>query len=88
LTSLVIVASIKIVGALLVSALLVIPVAASLILAKSFKQSVILAVIIAELAVLLGLFAAGVWDTAPGATIVLTLIVILLITIAFKRRAR
>ncbi|MFX3633620.1 MAG: metal ABC transporter permease [Candidatus Pristimantibacillus sp.] len=88
LTALVISASIKIVGALLVSALLTIPAACSLIIARSFRQSIITVVIIGELAVIAGLLIAGVWNLAPGGTIVLLLIAILLILLMFKRGMR
>ncbi|MFF2482031.1 metal ABC transporter permease [Paenibacillus sp. NPDC058071] len=84
LTALVISASIKIVGALLVSALLTIPAACSLIIARSFKQSIITVVVIGELAVILGLLIAGVLNLAPGGTIVLLLIAILLVLLLFR----
>ncbi len=84
LTALVISASIKIVGALLVSALLTIPAACSLIIARSFRQTIFAVVIIGELAVVFGLLIAGVWNLAPGGTIVLLLIAILLVLILFK----
>src|SRR5690606_23593843 len=82
LTALVISVSIKIIGALLVSALLTIPAACSLLVALSFKQSVLLAVGIAEIAMIGGLLIAGVWNLAPGATVVLLLIAILLLLLA------
>ncbi|MNN43186.1 High-affinity zinc uptake system membrane protein ZnuB [compost metagenome] len=85
MTALVISTAIKIVGALLVSALLTIPAACSLLIARSFKQSVIFSVIIAEIAVVIGLVAAGIWNLAPGATIVLLLIAILILTLLGKR---
>lgn len=88
LTALVISVSIKIVGALLVSALLTIPAACSLVIARSFRQSVITVVVIAELAVIAGLLAAGVWNLAPGGTIVMLLIVILLLLLSVRRRLR
>ncbi|MBB6675260.1 metal ABC transporter permease [Cohnella nanjingensis] len=78
LTALVISASIKIVGALLVSALLTIPAACGLALAKSFRQAVALVVVIGEAAVIAGLWMAGMWNLAPGGTIVLLLIAVLL----------
>ncbi|MCC3373368.1 metal ABC transporter permease [Cohnella sp. REN36] len=78
LTALVISASIKIVGALLVSALLTIPAACGLALARSFRQAVVIVVAIGEVAVIAGLWMAGLWNLAPGGTIVLLLIVILL----------
>ncbi|MBW7453824.1 metal ABC transporter permease [Paenibacillus sepulcri] len=87
LTALVISVSIKIVGALLVSALLTIPAACSLVIARSFRQSVIAVVIIAELAVIGGLLIAGVWNLAPGGTIVLLLIAVLLLLLTFKGRS-
>ncbi|REE70656.1 zinc transport system permease protein [Paenibacillus taihuensis] len=86
LTALVISVSIKIVGALLVSALLTIPAACSLVIARSFKQSVVTVVVIAELAVIAGLLSAGVWNLAPGGTIVMLLIVILLLLLSVRRR--
>ncbi|GIO38980.1 metal ABC transporter permease [Paenibacillus antibioticophila] len=85
MTALVISTAIKIVGALLVSALLTIPAACSLIIARSFKQSVVFSVIIAEIAVVAGLVIAGVWNLAPGATIVLLLIAMLILTLVGKR---
>ncbi|PZD93416.1 metal ABC transporter permease [Paenibacillus sambharensis] len=84
LTALVIGVSIKIVGALLISALLTIPTACSLIVARSFKQSVVLVVLVAEFAVIAGLMIAGFWNLAPGATIVLLLIAIMLVLMMGK----
>jgi zinc transport system permease protein len=85
LTALVISTAIKIVGSLLVSALLTIPVAISLLLSRSFKSSVVLSVIIAEIAVVGGLVVAGIWNLAPGATIVLLLIALLALTLIGKK---
>lgn len=85
LTALVISASIKIVGALLVSALLTIPAACGLALARSFRQAIVLVVVVAEAAVLFGLWAAGLWNLAPGGTIVLLLIAILLVSLTTRK---
>lgn len=85
LTALVVSTAIKIVGALLVSALLTIPVAISLLLARSFRSSIILSVIISEIAVIGGLMLAGVFNLAPGATIVLLLISLLIVTLVGKK---
>lgn len=85
LTALVISAAIKIVGALLVSALLTIPVAISLLMARSFRKAIIISVFISELAVFAGLLVAGVWNLAPGATIVLLLIMVLIVTMLVRR---
>lgn len=92
LTTLVISVSIKIVGALLVSSLLTIPVACSLVVGRSFRHSVVLAIIFSEVAVMSGLVVAGVWDLAPGATVVLLLIFMLILlligTFIFKMNLR
>lgn len=88
MTALVISVSIKIVGALLISALLTIPVACSLIVSRGFKHSVLLSILFSEAAVILGLLIAGVYNYAPGATIVLTLICFLIITLIAKRGLR
>lgn len=88
MTALVISTAIKIVGALLVSALLTIPVAVSLLIARSFRSSIILSVIISEIAVIAGLIIAGVWNLAPGATIVLLLIAMLIVIMLGKKGIR
>lgn len=85
LTALVISAAIKIVGALLVSALLTLPAAISLALSRSFKQSIVIVVLVGEIAVLSGLWIAGIWNLAPGGTIVLLLIGILILSISMRR---
>lgn len=84
MTALVISVSIKIVGGLLVSALLTIPAACSLLLARSFRQSIFIVVLIGELAVIIGLLVAGIWNLAAGGTIVLVLISFLLLILLGK----
>ncbi|WP_186578182.1 metal ABC transporter permease [Aquibacillus kalidii] len=85
LTALVIAASIRIVGVLLVSALMTLPVAASIRIAKGFKQTIILSIIFGEISVIIGLVSGYYLEIPPGGTIVLTSILILLLVIAFKR---
>ncbi|MVP00185.1 metal ABC transporter permease [Paenibacillus lutrae] len=88
LTALVISVSIKIVGALLVSALLTIPVACSLLVARSFRHSVALSVLVSEIGVVAGLALSAWYDLAPGATIVLSLITILTLQLVWKSLRR
>lgn len=90
MTALVISVSIKIMGALLISALLTVPVACSLTLSKGFKSSLMIAVAVSETAVVTGLLIAGFWNLAPGATIVLLLIACLfaLFVISFLTKRR
>ncbi|WP_044895848.1 metal ABC transporter permease [Bacillus alveayuensis] len=86
--ALVISASLRIVGILLVSSLMTLPVAASIRLAKGFKQTVILSVIFGEIAVLSGLFLAYYLDLAPGGTIVVLSVLILIFSILFTKAKR
>jgi zinc transport system permease protein len=62
----------RIVGILMVSALMVIPVAASLQISHSFRSTLINAVIISEVSVITGLTASFYLNFASGGTIVLT----------------
>lgn len=85
IVALVIGASMRIVGILLVSSLMTIPVAAAIQLAKSFKSAMIYSIIFGELAVIIGLVSAYHLDIAPGGTIVITSIFILLVVLAWKK---
>ena len=85
-TALVIAASMRIVGILLVSSLMTLPVAAAMRLAKSFKGAIFWSLLFGQISVLLGLVSAFYLDLAPGATIVLISILILLIVIAIMGR--
>lgn len=84
-TALVIAASMRIVGILLVSSLMTLPVAAAMRVATSFKQTIIYAIIFGEMAVMIGLVSAFFLDLAPGGTIVVTAILILLLVIWLKK---
>ncbi|NNU83000.1 metal ABC transporter permease [Geobacillus sp. BMUD] len=86
LVALVIAASMRIVGVLLISSLMTLPVAASIRIAKSFKQAIGFSILFGELAVIAGLWAAYELDWAPGGTIVIAAIVILLCVLGWKRR--
>lgn len=86
LTALVISAAIKIVGALLVSALLTVPAACSLALSRSFRQAIVLVIAVGEIAVVTGLWIAGIWNLAPGGTVVLLLIAMLILSLTVRSR--
>lgn len=75
LTALVVVVGMRVVGILLVSALMVIPVATAHLMRRGFKQTLAWAVFFSLLAVLGGTIAAFYLDIAPGGTIVLTAVV-------------
>lgn len=88
LVALVVAASMRIVGILLVSSLMTLPVAASIRIAKGFKQAIVYSVLLGELAVIAGLFMSYELDLAPGGTIVMLSVLILLITILWKKWRR
>lgn len=84
MVALVIAASMRIVGILLVSSLMTLPVAASIRIARGFKQTIFLSVIFGEISVLGGLTASYYLDLAPGGTIVMIAVLILIVTILGK----
>ena len=88
LVALVIAASMRIVGILLVSSLMTLPVAAGLRLAKGFKQLIVYSVIFGEISVVGGLILAYYLDLAPGGTIVMLAILILIGSILIKKFRR
>ncbi|TYS44288.1 metal ABC transporter permease [Bacillus infantis] len=84
MVALVIAASMRIVGILLVSSLMTLPVAASIRIAKGFKQTILFSVIFGEISVLGGLSVSYYLDLAPGGTIVMIAVLILVLTILIK----
>ena len=83
--ALVIAASMRVVGILLVSSLMTLPVAASMRIAKGFKQTIILSVIFGEISVILGLVLSYYLNLAPGGTIVMLSVMILIGVIGWKK---
>jgi zinc transport system permease protein len=71
LTAVTIVAAMRVVGLLLVAALMVLPVASGQQLGRSFRATVAWSVVVGAASVVLGLAAARAWALAPGASIVL-----------------
>src|SRR5699024_8287758 len=81
LTAVVIGAAIRIVGGLLVSALMILPVAAAMRLAGSLKQLMALSLLFAEIAVMAGLVSGYYLRVTRGGTIVVIAIIVLLLTL-------
>lgn len=79
LTALVVVGAMQMLGIILVAAMLVIPVAAASQVARSFKQSLVLAVVAALVAVLAGTTLSYTYGLAAGGTIVLAAIGVFLL---------
>jgi zinc transport system permease protein len=80
LTAVVIVAATQVVGTLLVAALMVLPVASARLVARSFRITIVLSVVVGVVSVVAGLAAARVWDLAPGGSIVLTAAAVFVVT--------
>lgn len=85
LTALTIVAAMRVVGILMISSMLVVPVAASMQISRSFKSTMFNAVVFGLLAVVLGLVVSYYFNLAPGGTIVLFSVAILLLVIGIKK---
>ncbi|AID42668.1 metal ABC transporter permease [Staphylococcus xylosus] len=85
IVAMVISASMRVVGILLVSALITLPVAISMRLTKGFKQLIILSVVIGEISVIGGLVLAFYMNISPGGVIVVLLVLILAIAMMFQK---
>ncbi len=77
--------SIETVGVLLVSSLMIIPVAAAMKVGKSFKSTVLIAILFSEISVLMGLWLSFIFSIPSGATIVLFNIIILLSVVISRK---
>jgi zinc transport system permease protein len=84
LTAIMVALASKIIGALIVSSIMVIPTAISLQIAKSYKATLIVAVFFSVISVILGLVASFYIGLKPGGTIALITIVFLIFTIIIK----
>jgi zinc transport system permease protein len=73
-TAVTVTVAMRAVGLLLVSALMVVPVATAQLVTRGFRSTMYLAMATGVLASALGVGIAGVYDTAPGATIILVAI--------------
>jgi zinc transport system permease protein len=71
LTAVTIVAAMRVLGILLVAAMMVLPVASSRLVARSLRSTMLLASGIGIASAVGGLGAAGAWDLEPGGSIVL-----------------
>ncbi len=81
LTALVVVGAMQIMGVILVAAMLVVPVAAATQLADSFRASLLAAVVLAELAVVLGITLAYLSSATAGGVIVLVSVLLYVVSV-------
>jgi len=86
LVSLVVSISIKVVGALLIGSMMVIPVIAALQLKQGFKKTIIFASFISFASVVIGLFVSYYFNIVSGAAIVMTALLFLFLSIIFGEK--
>jgi zinc transport system permease protein len=87
LTACAVVAAMRIVGILLVAAMMVLPVASAQLIARSFRGTLAWSVCIGVVSVVAGLWAAWIWPLAPSGAIVLAAALIFTIYSIVKRAA-
>ena len=86
LTAVTVVLGMKIVGILLVSSLLVIPAAAGLQLAVSFRQAIFISALVALISVVAGLFLSFHFDLPASGTIVILSFIFFLVAFSVKKK--
>lgn len=85
ITALTVAVASRTVGALIVSSLIVIPVATSMQVAKNYKTTIIYSVIFAIISVIIGLTLSYYFGLKPGGTIVLVGVFVLIISLISKQ---
>jgi zinc transport system permease protein len=84
ITAVTISVSARVVGTLIISSLLVLPVACAMQISKSYRQTVIISIIFALIFTLSGLFISYYLDLKPGGTIILVSVIFLIGIILLK----
>ncbi|WP_416149348.1 metal ABC transporter permease [Salipaludibacillus sp. HK11] len=85
LIALVISMSMKVIGILLVGAMVTLPVAASMQFAKSFRQVVFIGILFGETSIIGGMMFSYFFNIATGGTVVVTGVVLLILALIIKR---
>ena len=78
--------SMKVVGILLVSSLIIIPVATSMKIAKTFKNCIALSIVFSQISVVIGMLVSYYFEIAPGGSIVLCSIFLMVSVIIYKNK--
>lgn len=86
LTAIVVSVAARTVGVLVISSLMVVPVACAMLISKSYKQNIVLSVIFALVFTITGLIITAFYDIKPGGTIVLVGIAVLLVLLLMRKR--
>ncbi len=77
--------SMRIVGGLLISSLIILPVAAAMQIATSLKNTIFLSILISLVSVNSGILISFYWDLAPGGTIILSAVFCLVVLMIHKK---
>lgn len=85
LTAIVIAIASKVIGALMVSALMVIPYAASMQISRSYKKTMFISIGFSITSVVVGLISSFYLDLQPGGTIVVISVIILIISMILNK---
>lgn len=86
MTAIVVSVAARTVGSLVISSLMVLPVACAMLVSKSYLQNVIFSVVFALFFTLAGLMVTAFYDLKPGGTIVLIGIFVLLVLLLFCKK--
>ena len=84
IVALVISASMRVIGVLLVSALITLPVAIAMRWTKGYKQFIVMSILIGEFSVISGLITAFYLNISPGGIIVVILVLMLCLTMIYQ----
>ena len=75
----------QMIGVLLVSALMIVPVAASILIGKSFKNTCIISIVFSEFSILVGIYLSCILELPSGSLIVIINILILILTLIYSK---
>ncbi|MGL4451955.1 MAG: metal ABC transporter permease [Sarcina sp.] len=78
--------SIRVMGILVISSIIVIPVATAMQFKQSFTKTLFMSMFIGFIDIITGLFASYYYDSAPGGTIALTSVVVLIVALLVNRK--
>lgn len=85
LTAVTVVLSVKVVGVMLVSALLIVPASAALQIAKGFKSTIVISSIISLAGVFAGIIISLIFNLPAGASIVLTDVLLFMVVLFYRK---
>lgn len=75
----------QMIGVLLVSALMIVPVAASILIGKSFKNTCIISIVFSEFSILVGIYLSYILELPSGSLIVVINILILILILIYSK---